>query len=106
MDVYLELLKRAPISVDELAEILRKDKSTVYKALQNLLERGFVKREYRILRGGGYKYLYKPISFEEFKKEMLKSIDEWVKRLVDFLDRLEEFSKEQLVQVLESKQRI
>ena len=103
MDVYAELLKRSPISVDDLAEILGKDKSTVYKALQNLLEKGFVKREYRILRGGGYKYLYKPVPFDEFRKEMLKNLNEWVKQLVDFLDRLEKLSREELVQLLEEK---
>ncbi len=103
MDVYAELLKHSPISVDELAEILGKDKSTVYKALQNLLERGFVKREYRILRGGGYKYLYKPVPFEEFKREVLRSVNEWVKELTNFLDRLEELDRDKLVQMIEAE---
>ncbi len=103
MDVYVELLKRSPISVDDLAEVLGKDKSTVYKALQNLLEKGFVKREYRILRGGGYKYLYKPVPFEEFRKEMMKSIDSWVKELVNFLDELEEIDKNRLVEMVSTE---
>ncbi len=98
MDVYAELLKRGKASVDEIAEVLERDKSTVYKALQNLLEKGLVTREYKILRGGGYKYLYKPVSVEDLKREMSKAISRWVKELMDFLDSLEEMDREKLVQ--------
>ncbi len=98
MDVYAELLKRGKASVDEIAEVLERDKSTVYKALQNLLEKGLVTREYKILRGGGYKYLYKPVSVEDLKREMSRAISRWVKELMDFLDSLEEMDREKLVQ--------
>ncbi len=100
MEVYTSLLKNPSISVEELAEILKKDKSTVYKALQNLMDKGLVEREYRILRGGGYKYLYKPIPFDRFREEMIKNINEWASRLVEFLDELSRMDEEELIQVL------
>jgi len=100
MEVYASLLKRPLVSVEELSEILQKDRSTVYKALQNLLDKGLVEREYRILRGGGYKYLYKPIPFEKFREEMIKNINEWARRLIDFLDEFEKMNKEEIVQML------
>ncbi|HDN73890.1 MAG TPA: winged helix-turn-helix transcriptional regulator [Archaeoglobus sp.] len=103
MNVYIELLKNSPIGVDKLAEILDKDKSTVYKALQNLLEKGYVTRDCRILRGGGYKYLYKPVPFGEFKKKVLKNIEEWVRQLTKYLEELEEMSRTKLLEVLESE---
>lgn len=100
MDVYAVLLKNNPASVEELAEILQKDRSTVYKSLQNLLEKGLVEREYRILRGGGYKYLYKPIPFEKFKEEILKNIKEWANKLIDALEEIEKLSKEEIEDLL------
>ncbi len=100
MDVYAVLLKNNPASVEELVEILQKDRSTVYKSLQNLLEKGLVEREYRILRGGGYKYLYKPIPFEKFKEEILKNIKEWANKLIDALEEIEKLSKEEIEDLL------
>lgn len=94
MDVYSELLKRGQATVDELAETLKKDKSTVYKSLQNLLEKGIVTREYRILRSGGYKYIYKPVPFEKFKEVISRSINQWIKTLENFLSSLESYSEE------------
>ncbi|MET1124158.1 MAG: helix-turn-helix domain-containing protein [Archaeoglobaceae archaeon] len=97
MDVYVELMKRGVASVDEIAEALRRDNSTVYKSLQNLLERGLVEREYRILRGGGYKYLYKPVPFEKFREEVVRSLQEWVRSVMSYIDELEKYTKEKLL---------
>jgi len=94
MEVYLALLKKNPATVDELAEVLEKDKSTVYKSLQKLLEKGLVVRDYRILRSGGYKYLYRPVQFEDFKVKMMKAIEQWAKSLTEFLHSIESFEKE------------
>jgi len=100
MDVYIAVLRRPGSSVDEIAERLEKDKSAVYKALQNLMRRGFVAREYRILKNGGYKYIYKPTPFEEFRREVLKSINEWSKALVATLDEIRAMKEDDFVKTL------
>ena len=102
MDVYSELLKKGQATVDELAETFKKDKSTVYKSLQNLLEKGIVTREYRILRSGGYKYIYKPAPFEKFKETVSRSINQWVKTLEAFLSSLEGYTENKIVQTIET----
>ncbi|MCS7119312.1 MAG: helix-turn-helix domain-containing protein [Archaeoglobaceae archaeon] len=94
MEVYITLLKKNPATVEEIAEILDKDKSTVYKSLQKLIEKSFVERDYRILRSGGYRYLYKPIPFEEFKKRMTKAIEIWAKSLLELIHSMEKLEKE------------
>jgi predicted transcriptional regulator len=102
MEVYIALLKHSNLSVEDLAERLGKDKSTVYKALQNLLKRGLVEREYKILRSGGYKYLYKPIPFSDLRKEMVDSINRWANELMNALDEIAKMEEDELLEKLET----
>ncbi|AAB89428.1 conserved hypothetical protein [Archaeoglobus fulgidus DSM 4304] len=96
MDVYLILLKNPGLDVETIAKELEKDESTVYKALRNLMERGLVKREYRILKGGGYKYLYFPKDFEEFKKIAKDAMEEWFRHFDSMIKDIEKVDKEEL----------
>ena len=99
MDVYLLLLKNPGSDVETLAELLDKDESTIYKALRNLMEKNLVKRDYRILRGGGYKYLYYPVQFEEFKRVAKRALEEWFKNFDEMMRSFEDLDKEELVNV-------
>ncbi len=78
MEVYFTLLKNPGLDVSMIAEKLGKDNSSVYKALKNLMDRGLVKREYRILRGGGYKYVYKAADFDKFKGVAVRMLGRWL----------------------------
>ncbi len=59
-EVFAALLDESPADVESISKKLGKDRTSVYRALQSLSSRGLVSKECRILRGGGYKYLYKP----------------------------------------------
>uniref|UniRef100_A0A7J2TKS7 ArsR family transcriptional regulator n=1 Tax=Archaeoglobus fulgidus TaxID=2234 RepID=A0A7J2TKS7_ARCFL len=100
MDVFVALMKKNPATVEELAEMLGKDKSTIYKSLKKLLELGLIERDYRIIRSGGYRYLYRPIPYEEFKVKMMKALEQWIGSLTDFLQSLEKIEKEKLESAL------
>lgn len=56
--IYNELRLR-PLTVESLPNILGKDRSTIYKSLKKLMDMGLVKRDVRILRSGGYKYIFR-----------------------------------------------
>ncbi len=99
-EIYLTLLKRNPATIEEISEIVGKDKSTVYKSLQRLLEKGLIERDYRILRGGGYRYLYRPLPFQEFKKLMVRSLENWAKNLMDSLREIEEIDQTKMEKAL------
>lgn len=94
MEVYTALLKKSPMTVEDLSEMLGKDKSTVYKSLQRLFEKGLIERDYRILRSGGYRYLYKPVPFEDFRAKMMKALEQWARSLAEFLNSLEKLEQE------------
>jgi len=96
MDIYLILLRNPGLDVETISKELEKDESTVYKALRNLMDRGLVRREYRILRSGGYKYLYYPADFEEFKKIAREAMEEWLKNFDTMIKDIEKVEKEEL----------
>jgi|Deesub1362A_J573_1020465.scaffolds.fasta_scaffold00079_112 predicted transcriptional regulator len=89
IEVYLALHMHPNIGVDELAEHIGKDRSGVYRSLQTLMEKGLVKREYRILKHGGYKYLYVPVPLEELKAKLKKELEEWFEKLNEVVESFE-----------------
>lgn len=101
LEVYVVLLKKNPASIEEISELVGKDKSTVYKSLQRLLEKGLIERDYRILRSGGYRYLYKPIPFSEFKERILKAVEAWSKKLSESIAEIEKMDKQRVQKALE-----
>lgn len=102
LEIYVALLKKNPASIEEISAEVGKDKSTVYKSLQKLLEKGLIERDYRILRSGGYRYLYKPIPFNEFKEQILKAIEIWSDKLKESISEIEKMDKLRVQKALES----
>ncbi len=93
LEVYLSLIENPGVGVDELSEIMGKDRSGVYRSLQTLLEKGLVKREYRILKHGGYKYIYNPIDVEILKSILREELEKWFKKLNEVVEK---FSVEEI----------
>ena len=80
-EVYLALLDKSFADIDEIAKTVRKDKTTVYRALQSLTEKGLVAKEYRILRSGGCKHIYKPVPIEDLKEIIVNKVELLLKEL-------------------------
>lgn len=93
IDIYLTLQKHPGISVSATSEFIGRDKSGVYRTLQSLTEKGLVERKYRILRNGGYRYLYYPVPLEELKAKLMEELGEWYQRLNDMVDWLKNKSQ-------------
>jgi predicted transcriptional regulator len=71
-------LQRAPGStVNELAGILDRDRSTVNRSLTTLREQGLVRRERRLLDTGGYVYQYIPADHETVRTQLHEGLDRW-----------------------------
>ncbi len=89
IEVYLSLHKNPHLGVDELADIIGKDRSGVYRSLQSLMDKGLVRREYRILKHGGYKYLYTPVSLEELKEKLKVELEDWFNKLNEVVEEFD-----------------
>ena len=88
IDVYLALQKHPGIGVTDLSDYIGRDKSGVYRTLQTLAEKGLVERKYRILRSGGYRYIYYSVPLEELRSRLLKELEEWYQKLNEMVDSL------------------
>ncbi|ADG13860.1 transcriptional regulator, TrmB [Methanocaldococcus infernus ME] len=87
--LYFYLLKHGPFKVNELAEKLNKNRSTIQRSVQNLMNAGLVYRKQVNLKDGGYFYLYYAVPFEEVKERMKREIEGWYKKMKDWIDSIE-----------------
>ena len=74
---YLRLLENPGSTVEELAEVLERDRSNVNRSLTTLLEKGLARRERRLLDPGGYVYQYTATPLPEAKELLHEALDEW-----------------------------
>ena len=84
--IYAELCNSGCATVEALADVIGKDRSTIYKSLKNLVEKGFVRREVRILRKGGYKYIFVPVPPKKLEKIIQNRMNACFKQIMNFIE--------------------
>jgi predicted transcriptional regulator len=77
------------MKVDELSGYVKREKSTTYRSLQNLINHGLVFRETRIIENGGYYYTYHPNDPKRVYRDMKRYIDEWYAKMNDLLQEFQ-----------------
>lgn len=90
LEVYQKLHESGPIRADELAEIIGRDRSTVYRSLKKLLSCGLCNRETKSLEKGGYYHLYGAVSKKKVKAKLEECISEWHEKMLNALSTFEE----------------
>ena len=100
-NVFTYLLKNENVSTMELTEILGKDRSSIQRALQDLLDLRVIKRyslslkEYCELKGiednnkRGYLYVYKAKDLNKVKVQFRDLLDKWYSSMVNYIDNLD-----------------
>nr|KXH75194.1 MAG: hypothetical protein AM325_04410 [Candidatus Thorarchaeota archaeon SMTZ1-45] len=76
-----------PKTVEQISEIIGKDRSTVQRVLNKLLNKNLVERTTHFIDRGGYYYEYSAKSSEKVRKEILSQLDEWYEATKSFLLR-------------------
>jgi predicted transcriptional regulator len=77
MTVYKALIKVGPSRADELSPYMKRDKSTVYRALQKLVTAGLVLKQTETLKRGGHFHKYVAVPPEKVHDRVKVCIDEW-----------------------------
>ncbi len=93
LETYKTLLLYGPLTTEGLGEIVKREKSTVYRSLQNLIACGIAYRKKRSIESGGYYYEYMPIESGEVKQVLKKNIDEWYNQINKLVERNELIEK-------------
>ena len=74
---YETLLDYPESTVEELADLLDRDRSNVNRSLSTLREKGLASRRRRLLDGGGHVYQYSGTARDEATELMHETLDEW-----------------------------
>ena len=90
--VYKNLLRLGrKARVNDLSHIVKKDRSTVQRSLNRLVKAGLCRKEKRIMRNGGYYYIYSVKEPEEMRDTIGKCLEEWYTKIKTKLLEGEEF---------------
>jgi len=84
LDVYFSLIS-GPKTVEQIAERIGKDRSTVQRVLNKLHSKGLAKRESQRIDRGGYFFEYSAVSTEVVREQILAQLEEWYKATRSFL---------------------
>ncbi|PSP89786.1 transcriptional regulator [Halobacteriales archaeon QS_4_69_34] len=71
----------APLTIDEIAAEVDRERSTVYRAVQRLLRTGFVQREQINYDQGGYYHVFRPTDPEVVADEMQRMLNDWYAKM-------------------------
>jgi len=87
---YEALLDHPGSTVEELADVLDRDRSNVNRSLSTLREKGLADRRRRLLDGGGHVYQYSATPLEEARELMHETLDEWAAYVHERIDEFGE----------------
>ena len=74
--LLLMLNNKKPMTLEQVATQLNRDKSTAFRSLQKLVSLGIVTKETRSIKEGGYYHIYAVIDTESFKIETERRVKE------------------------------
>jgi predicted transcriptional regulator len=89
--VYNSLKNYGEMRADELAEKIKKDRSTIYRSLQKLTCCNLCLKETKKITKGGYYHTYKCNKISEAKKELENCIDHWYYQMKNTLKKFDDF---------------
>jgi Predicted transcriptional regulator len=79
-----------PLTVDEIAEIVNRERSTAYRSIQRLLQAGFIKKEQINYDQGGYYHVYSATSPDEIANGMQRLLNDWYAQMGQLIREFEE----------------
>ena len=70
-----------PLTIDEVAEAVDRERSTAYRAIQRLLQSGFIQKEQINYEEGGYYHVYRPTDPDVVADEMQRMLNDWYAKM-------------------------
>ena len=79
-----------PLTIDEVAERVDRERSTAYRSIQRLLQAGFVQKEQVNYEQGGYYHVYRPTDPDEVADDMQRMLNDWYAKMGQLLQEFRE----------------
>ncbi|WP_132061109.1 helix-turn-helix domain-containing protein [Halorussus amylolyticus] len=79
-----------PLTIDELAERVDRERSTAYRSVQRLLQAGFIQKEQVNYDQGGYYHVYRPTNPEKIADNMQRMLNDWYAKMGQLIQEFED----------------
>ncbi len=79
-----------PLTIDDLAEMVDRERSTVYRAVQRLLSAGLIQKEQINYEHGGYYHVYKPADPAAIRGDMQRLLNDWYAKMGQLIQEFED----------------
>jgi len=89
-DVFQVLVQsEEPQTVDEIAERVDRERSTAYRAVQRLIQAGFIQKEQVNYDQGGYYHVYRPTDPSKIADNMQRLLNDWYAKMGQLIQEFE-----------------
>jgi predicted transcriptional regulator len=78
-----------PLTVDEIAEAIDRERSTAYRAVQRLLQAGFIQKDQVNYDQGGYYHVYRTIEPSKIADDMQRVLNDWYAKMGQLIQEFE-----------------
>jgi len=79
-----------PMTVDDLAVAVDRERSTAYRSVQRLLQTGFIEKEQVNYEQGGYYHVYSPNDPGQITDDMQRMLNDWYAKMGQLIGEFEE----------------
>ncbi|NKE36599.1 MarR family transcriptional regulator [Natronococcus sp. JC468] len=79
-----------PLTIDEVAERVDRERSTAYRAIQRLLQSGFIQKEQINYDQGGYYHVYYPTDPTQIASDMQRMLNDWYAKMGQLIQEFED----------------
>ena len=78
-----------PLTVDEIADSVDRERSTAYRAVQRLLQTGFIEKDQINYDQGGYDHVYSPTDPSQIADDMQRMLNDWYAKMGQLIQEFE-----------------
>jgi len=78
-----------PLTVDEIADAVDRERSTAYRAVQRLLQTGFIEKDQVNYDQGGYYHVYSPTDPSQIADDMQRMLNDWYAKMGQLIQEFE-----------------
>ena len=89
LEVLIAVAQNENATLDQIAAIVKKDRSSVHRCLSKLISINLVNKQSKILKGGGYYHTYAMLDTILIKKHARERVKEITKSLQSLIDNFE-----------------
>ena len=81
-EVFGELTNATePLTVDEIADRVERERTTAYRSVQRLVDAGFVQKEQVNYEQGGYYHVFRPTDPDAVAEDLQRMLNDWYAKM-------------------------